>query len=461
MPPLKNSIRKSAMNSISVVYRFIDQTIILGSLIISCWFLNLEWTIYHTTAVLALGLFVVFYAEFNSIYSSWRGQSLHVQLRKTLIVLVLSILTLLALSNVTKINVFLNETLLLYWFSILVTLIGLTRIFIRILLTQTRSRGFNIKKAVIVGAGSLGLRLKRSIEGAPWMGIDFVGYYDDFKDKEHVLGTLEALIQDAKAGRFDRIYLTLPMNAEKRMKWLVNELSDSTISVYVVPDIFVFELLHARSENLNGIPTISIYDSPIEGVHAWIKRAEDFVLSSIILLLISPLLLSIAIAVKFTSKGPVLFKQVRYGMGGDKIRVWKFRSMTVTEQGSDVVQATKGDARITPLGAFLRKTSLDELPQFINVLMGDMSIVGPRPHATAHNEYYRKLIDGYMLRHKVKPGITGWAQINGWRGETDTLYKMAKRVKFDLYYIQNWSLSFDLKIIFLTLFKGFVNKNAF
>lgn len=461
MPPIKNIIRKSAMNSISVVYRFIDQCIVVGSLVIACWFLKLEWAIYHTTGVLALGLFVVFFAEFNSIYTSWRGQSLHVQLRKTLIVLVLSIMTLLALINVAKMSEFLNDRLLLVWFSLLVVLICSTRIFIRVFMTQTRIRGFNIKKAVVVGAGSLGLRLKRSIQGAPWMGIDFVGYYDDFKDKEFVLGTLDKLIEDAKNGMFDRIYLTLPMHAEKRMKWLVNELSDTTISVYVVPDIFVFELLHARTENLNGIPTISIYDSPIEGIHAWIKRLEDFILSSIILCFISPILMLIAIAIKATSKGPILFKQVRYGMGGDEIRVWKFRSMSVTEQGDDVVQAKKGDARITPLGAFLRKTSLDELPQFMNVLMGDMSIVGPRPHATAHNEHYRKLIDGYMLRHKVKPGITGWAQINGWRGETDTLYKMAKRVKFDLYYIQNWSLSFDLKIIFLTLFKGFINKNAF
>ncbi|SDX51503.1 putative colanic acid biosysnthesis UDP-glucose lipid carrier transferase [Pseudomonas syringae] len=191
------------------------------------------------------------------------------------------------------------------------------------------------------------------------------------------------------------------------------------------------------------------------------KRAEDIVLSSLILLLIALPLLLIAIAIKLTSPGPVLFRQRRYGLDGRSIMVWKFRSMSVQENGDVVHQATRNDARVTPLGGFLRRTSLDELPQFFNVLYGDMSIVGPRPHAVAHNEQYRKQVSGYMLRHKVKPGITGWAQINGWRGETDTLDKMRMRIEFDLEYIERWSIWLDLKIILLTLFKGFLNKNAF
>ena len=172
-------------------------------------------------------------------------------------------------------------------------------------------------------------------------------------------------------------------------------------------------------------------------------------------------MLFIAAGIKLTSKGPVLFKQRRYGLRGEEIEVWKFRSMTVMENSDVVVQATKSDVRITPFGGFLRRTSLDELPQFFNVLGGSMSIVGPRPHAVAHNEEYRSQVQFYMLRHKVKPGITGWAQINGWRGETDTLYKMEKRVEFDLQYIKHWSVWFDIKIIFMTIFKGFVNKNAY
>ena len=197
------------------------------------------------------------------------------------------------------------------------------------------------------------------------------------------------------------------------------------------------------------------------GWYGVVKRFEDFVLSLFAIILTSPIMFIIAVAVKLTSLGPVIFKQKRYGLDGKEIKVYKFRSMTVCEDGADVPQAKRCDSRITPFGAFLRKTSLDELPQFINVLQGRMSVVGPRPHAVAHNEQYRKQIRSYMLRHKVKPGITGWAQVNGWRGETDMLAKMENRVKDDLFYIENWSLWFDIKIIWLTVWKGLVNRNAY
>ncbi len=199
----------------------------------------------------------------------------------------------------------------------------------------------------------------------------------------------------------------------------------------------------------------------MKGGAALLKRIEDLVLGSLILLLISPVMALVALGVRLSSPGPVLFKQDRYGLGGKRIQVWKFRSMRVMENDAVVTQATRDDPRVTPFGAFLRRTSLDELPQFFNVIQGSMSIVGPRPHAVAHNEQYRSLVDRYMLRHKVKPGITGLAQINGFRGETDTLDKMEMRVKFDLKYIQYWSLWLDLKIIFLTVFKGFVGASAY
>jgi len=218
--------------------------------------------------------------------------------------------------------------------------------------------------------------------------------------------------------------------------------------------------LHARFGEVGQMQTISIYDTPIFGFNDVLKRSFDILFSFSVLLVISPLMLSIALAVKLTSRGPVLFKQYRYGLDGKKIQVWKFRSMKTMENGNQVVQATKNDKRVTRVGAFIRKTSLDELPQFINVLQGRMSVVGPRPHAVAHNEEYRKLIPYYMLRHKVKPGITGWAQINGYRGETDTLDKMSGRVDLDLDYIRNWSLWMDVKIVFLTFFKGFTGSNV-
>ncbi|EHU6064699.1 exopolysaccharide biosynthesis polyprenyl glycosylphosphotransferase, partial [Escherichia coli] len=212
---------------------------------------------------------------------------------------------------------------------------------------------------------------------------------------------------------------------------------------------------------INGVPVVPLYESPLSGINMVFKRLEDIIVSLSILIVISPVLLIIACAVKFTSPGPVIFRQIRYGMDGKSIKVWKFRSMTVMENDNNVTQATKHDLRVTKVGKFLRRTSLDELPQFFNVLFGQMSVVGPRPHAVSHNEQYRTLIKGYMLRHKVKPGITGLAQVNGWRGETDTLDKMQKRVEYDLLYIRNWSIWLDLKIIFLTIFKGFVNKSAY
>ncbi len=298
----------------------------------------------------------------------------------------------------------------------------------------------------------------------------FIGYYDDRlakRDCKHEasdaegVGRFEELVTLARDGKVDYIYITLPMKAENRIVELVNALSDTTASVYMVPNFFVFDLLHGKMTSFDGLPVLSLHESPFFGVDGWVKRLEDILVASLILAIIAVPMALIALGVKLSSPGPVLFKQRRYGLNGAVVEVWKFRSMTVCEDGAKVVQAQKGDSRVTPFGAFLRRTSLDELPQFINVLQGQMSVVGPRPHAVAHNEQYRRLIRGYMLRHKVKPGITGWAQISGWRGETETLDKMEMRVKHDLEYVQNWSLWLDIKIIFLTVFKGFINKNAY
>jgi putative colanic acid biosysnthesis UDP-glucose lipid carrier transferase len=255
--------------------------------------------------------------------------------------------------------------------------------------------------------------------------------------------------------------LALPLRAEGRIRAVIEALKDTTASIYYVPDIFTFTLMQACLTELRGIPLISICETPFLGINGWLKRLEDIVFASIIILLISPLLLLIAIGVKLSSPGPIIFKQRRYGLNGNEILVYKFRTMTCCEDGPDIPQASQNDCRVTVFGNFLRRTSLDELPQFLNVLWGSMSIVGPRPHAVAHNEYYRQRIPGYMVRHKVRPGITGWAQINGWRGETETLDKMEKRVEFDLEYLCQWSLWFDLKIIWFTVFRGFYGTQAY
>jgi putative colanic acid biosynthesis UDP-glucose lipid carrier transferase len=251
------------------------------------------------------------------------------------------------------------------------------------------------------------------------------------------------------------------MATQPRILRLLDDLRDTTVSINFVPDIFVTDLIQGHVDSINGIPVVGVCDTPFSGVNGIVKRGSDIVLSIIILILISPIMLAIAIGVKMTSPGPVLFVQRRYGLDGKDIYVYKFRSMSVCENGDQIKQATRNDNRITPLGAILRKTSLDELPQFFNVLQGRMSIVGPRPHAVAHNEMYRKLIKGYMVRHKVKPGITGWAQINGHRGETELLEKMEARIEFDLDYLRNWSLKLDLAIIAKTVLVVVNDKQAY
>ena len=253
----------------------------------------------------------------------------------------------------------------------------------------------------------------------------------------------------------------LAARLEVRVLDLLDDLKDTTVSIYYVPDIFLSDLIQSRSGEVAGIPVISMCETPFFGYRGVIKRVTDVVLTLAVLVPLFPVLALVALLVKISSPGPAIFRQRRYGLDGQEITVYKFRTMTVTEDGDRVVQATVGDRRITPIGAVLRRYSIDELPQLINVLQGRMSIVGPRPHAVAHNEQYRKLIKGYMVRHKVKPGITGWAQVNGWRGETDTLEKIEQRVAHDIYYIENWSAWLDLKILVMTPLALITGKNAY
>jgi putative colanic acid biosynthesis UDP-glucose lipid carrier transferase len=324
------------------------------------------------------------------------------------------------------------------------------------------------KTAVIAGANELGRRLGARLAGDPMLGLRFNGYFDDrgagrLRDLAagDNLGTLESLADYARAHRVDVIYIALPMASQPRILRLLEDLRDTTASIYFVPDIFVSDLIQARVDFVGELPVVAVCETPFFGFNGLIKRVSDVVLASLILLLIAPLMLAIAVGVKLSSPGPVLFKQRRYGVDGRKIVVYKFRSMTVAEDGDVVRQATRNDARITRFGAFLRRTSLDELPQFINVLQGRMSVVGPRPHAVAHNELYRKLIRGYMIRHKVRPGITGLAQVNGLRGETDTVEKMKMRIEYDLAYLRNWSVLLDLQIIVKTVGVVLKRQNAY
>jgi putative colanic acid biosynthesis UDP-glucose lipid carrier transferase len=289
-------------------------------------------------------------------------------------------------------------------------------------------------------------------------GCQFLGWFDDrggdrlgTPAADPRLGTLADVGDYLARHNVNEVYISLPLSSQPRITRLLASLQNSTASVYLAPDVFGISIIQGRLQDLGGVPIVGMLETPFTGVNELAKRFSDIVLASLILLLISPVLLVVALGVKLTSPGPVIFRQRRNGLNGEEITVYKFRSMTATDNGAVVPQARRNDPRITPFGAFLRRTSLDELPQFVNVLQGRMSIVGPRPHAVAHNEQYRSLIQAYMLRHKVRPGITGWAQVNGLRGETETVDKMQARVEYDLEYLRNWSLLFDLRIIARTL----------
>lgn len=418
---------------------------------------------------LSLLVFIIAYHIFSEVEFSpisrlsafqWIGRG--ILLEWTFIIAVL-----LVLAFAIKITGTYSRKVLLTWFVTVPFALIAAQALLRKFIFMSFARNGNTRTQLIVGANELGFALAARLNEDPSMG-SVVGFFDDRNPErlpglatEDLLGNLDDLVDYVRANNINVVYISLPIAAEPRLLKLLDELRDTTASVYFVPDIFFFDLIQARFIDINGIPVVAICETPFQGINALLKRVSDVLLALLISILIWPVLLIIAFGIKFTSPGPILFKQRRYGLDGEEILVYKFRTMTVCEDGSKITQATKNDQRVTRFGSFLRKTSLDELPQLINVLENKMSIVGPRPHAVAHNEEYRKLINGYMLRHKVKPGITGWAQVNGLRGETDTIEKMGKRVAYDLDYLKNWSILLDLKIIFKTVFVIFQDRNAY
>ncbi|HEX2542210.1 MAG TPA: undecaprenyl-phosphate glucose phosphotransferase [Caldimonas sp.] len=338
----------------------------------------------------------------------------------------------------------------------------------KVVLQRHAARPKSRRRAVVVGASSLGAKVAKALEADRSFGVDFVGYFDDRSDgrievetKTQVLGTLGEVAEYVADKGIREVYITLPLGSQPRIVELLEQLQGTTASLFFVPDVFGISIIQGRLQDMNGVPIVGICETPFTGTNRLVKRVSDVVLASLIVVLISPLMLLIAIGVKLSSPGPVIFKQRRNGLDGSEIIVYKFRSMTTLDNGAVVRQATRNDQRVTRFGAFLRRTSLDELPQFFNVLQGTMSIVGPRPHAVTHNKEYRQIIKAYMVRHKVKPGITGWAQVNGHRGETDTIEKMRTRVEYDLQYLRNWSLGLDLRIIASTIRLLFFDRHAY
>ncbi len=444
------------------IFRLTDWLIIAGVFLFFVWLYQLPWLDAYTIALSTALLIYVFGSEVLALYRSWRVSALGSELSRVWVLWLFVILGLLLLAYATKTSSVFSRRLILSWLLVTPATLSLLRIFLRESLKSIRAKGFNSRSAVVVGDGEVFNYVRNTIEASPGMGVNLNAVIDwRAGENQDFHSMVDSLVARTRQGDVDLIYIALPAEQASLVRDLVSKLSDTTASLFVVPDLFMFDLMTSRWSKLGSVPVIGVREDPFWGAAGWAKRAEDLLLSSLILTVVALPMTLIALAIKLSSSGPILFKQHRYGLDGKEIEVWKFRTMSVCEDGDDMSQAKKNDPRVTKLGYWLRRTSLDELPQFINVLQGTMSVVGPRPHAVAHNEIYRPQIYGYMSRHKVKPGITGWAQVNGWRGETDTIEKMEKRIEHDMAYICNWSLALDLKIVLLTMVKGFSGKNAF
>jgi putative colanic acid biosynthesis UDP-glucose lipid carrier transferase len=451
---------------ISFFQRVFDPLVVMGTLYLAALWFREPFSGY--LLVLMVLAFFVSSAVYQHIdpYRTWRGGRMWAYARDTVFGWCVTIAVLWFLGSASGLRYYYDERVLLAWSVATPAILVASHIAARMLHSPARSK--EVRSVAVVGANDVGLKFAAVCERHPNLFMAVRGFFDDRADERHppalrhpMLGKTRELVPYVRNHGIKMIFISQPLSAQPRIRQLIDALQDTTASIYFLPDVYIFDLMQARFDNVGGMPVIAIRETPFMGLDSTIKRASDIVLASLFLLLLAPLMLGIAIAVRLESPGPAIFRQRRYGLYGEEIVVYKFRSMRVQEDGQEVIQARARDGRVTRLGAFLRRSSLDELPQFINVLQGRMSIVGPRPHAVAHNEQYRKLIKGYMLRHKVRPGITGWAQVNGLRGETATLDKMEARIQYDLDYLRNWSVWLDLWIILRTVKVVLRRENAF
>ena len=364
---------------------------------------------------------------------------------------------LLVIGYATKSSAYFSRRLLLSWAVLTPVPLIVFNLLGSELLRRLIASAAHARTAVFAGYTEASVALAQRLRRNPEAGLRVAGYFDDrsatrlgVPEDGNLLGGLAELAAYTKLNRVDVIFIALPMRHLQRVLDLLEDIRDTTASIYYIPDVFIFDLIQSRTGELLGIPVVSMCETPFVGNRGLVKRAMDVTIAAAAVIVLTPLLLATGLLVKFTSPGPIIFRQRRYGLDGEEIRVLKFRTMTVVEDGNHIRQATRDDDRVTRVGRVLRRYSLDELPQLFNVLGGSMSLVGPRPHAVAHNEEYRKLIKGYMVRHKVPPGITGLAQVSGCRGETQTLDEMQARVEYDLDYLRRWSPMLDLTILFKT-----------
>ncbi|AXE91433.1 undecaprenyl-phosphate glucose phosphotransferase [Paraburkholderia sp. 22099] len=423
------------------------------------------WALVMFSAAFALAIFPAF-----GVYESWRGRSkLALAGQVSLAWLMVQACALVLMYSLHRID-FVSRLWFSYWTAVTGGLLISWRLITHAVLARARQHGMNLHQVAIVGSGSQCDAIIRRIESAPTTGFRAAAVYNTRPDtapvtssRVPVFGTVDALADYIRSNDVHELWLMLSLTEEPLICSLVGEFRDDLVNIRFMPDVRSLALFEGSGViDLLGVPAINLVASPLSASSMLKKEIFDRLFAAAVLICLAPILLAIAIAVKLSSRGPVFFRQKRKGADGRVFTIYKFRSMRVhTEQKGTLKQATRDDPRVTKVGAFLRRTSLDELPQFFNVLRGDMSVVGPRPHALEHDDLYQKVVAGYINRYRIKPGITGWAQINGFRGETDRIEKMERRVEHDLYYLGHWSFALDMRIIGATIIAGLVHRNAY
>jgi putative colanic acid biosynthesis UDP-glucose lipid carrier transferase len=420
---------------------------------------------YQMAVLVGMLLMILIFSWFQ-VYRPWRGIRLRQELWTIFLAWGCAIMAMIIIAFFTKTSTDFSRVWTVVWWGVSGILLLGFRAVIRLALRFARSRGFNQRQVVIAGAGSLGQKIVSRMRSAPWVGLEIVGFFDDNEELKGmeimdipIAGTIDDMETFLNENDIDQVWIALPLRAEARMKELMTKiLISSSVEVRFVPDIFDLRLLNFSVSEVVGLPVLNLTDSPIFGIHQLTKAIEDRLVAGFSLIILSPVMVLIALGVKLSSPGPVFYRQERVSWNGLTFSMLKFRSMPVDAEWDKGAQwATSGDERPTRFGRFLRRTSLDELPQLINVLKGDMSIVGPRPERPVFIEEFKKEIPDYMQKHLVKAGITGWAQVNGWRGDTD----LKTRIEYDIYYIEHWSIMLDIKIMAMTLIKGMIHKNAY
>jgi putative colanic acid biosynthesis UDP-glucose lipid carrier transferase len=443
-----------------------DLLVLVAAALIAYWlrFRSLDMPIAYQRATLVNVLLAALVFPWAGVYSDWREQSRYAELRALLAGWTMAFAAYAVLGLVLKFSEDYSRLWTALTFGIgCLGLLGV-RLCMRRHTQRQLDRNIGRRSAVVIGHGDLAHRVLQRLTAHAVPGIELIGCFGASHDTAGTLhlGELDAAPAFLATRPVHQVWLALPLSAERDITDILHALRNSTADIRLVPDAFSAPLLHAPRQEIAGLPVLNLRSCPLDGPGGTLKHIEDYLLASLILLLLSPLMALLALGVKLSSPGPVLFRQLRHGRDGEIIEVWKFRTMRQHhEPPGHVTQARRNDPRVTRFGAFLRRTSLDELPQLFNVLQGRMSLVGPRPHAVEHNDFYKDHIQHYLYRHHAKPGITGWAQVNGLRGETDTVEKMAARVEHDLYYIQNWSPLLDLRILLMTAKQLWRPKNAY